>query len=269
MASHLFCAMAVRVDGGQTSLHGTLGKDHHLIRTALRTALLSLTLIAVSSAPASALETIFGNTGLHHNGLELPGGTGPPGVPFYDWLAQGFTMSSTAYELKAVQIGLQFPTTAAYNSISVGLYSSSGGNPNTGAAPIATFTSPTFTTSPTEYQFDYTGPQLMLAANQTYWLVVKYVGSSDLFSWYFATAGELDAPVAQNGSGISYAGTKAYDTLGAPPVWMDFSTAPNDFRGLRYSVITVPEPSTYALGAIGTLMMGAVARRKSRKSASA
>lgn len=179
-------------------------------------------------------------------------------------------MGGTDYELKAVQIGLQFPTTPAFNSISVGLYGSSGGNPNTGAAPIATFTSPTFTTSPEEYQFDYTGPQLMLSANQTYWLVVKYNGSSDLFSWYFAENGELDAPTDQgSGSGISYAGTKAYDTLGAPPAWIDFSTDPTNFRGLRYSIMTVPEPSTYAMGAIGTLVMAAVARRRSRKTASA
>lgn len=248
-------------------MHGTLGKDHHLIRTALRTALLSLTLIAVSSAPANALETIFGNTLLHHNGLELPGGTGPPGVPFYDWLGQGFTMGSTAYELKAVQIGLQFLGNS--NGFSMALYGNSGGSPDTGAAPIATFTNPSFTNSPTVYQFDYTGPQLMLSANETYWLVVKYNGSGDIFSWYFADTGELDAPVPQNGSGISYAGTKAYDTLGAPPTWMDFSTAPNDFRGLRYSIMTVPEPSTYALGIAGTLVMGAVARRRSRKTASA
>lgn len=247
-------------------MHGTLGKDHHLIRIALRTALLSLTLVAALSAPANALETIFGNTGLHHNGLELPGGVPDPGnPPFYDWLAQGFTMGSTAYELKAVQIGLQF--LGSSSGFSMALYGSSGGNPNTGASPIATFTTPTFTNNPTEYQFDYTGPQLMLAANQTYWLVVKGDILQDAFSWYFADAGELDAPFAQNSSGISYAGTKA--TLESPTSWMDFSTAPNDFRGLRYSIMTVPEPSTYALGIAGTLVMGAVARRRSRKTASA
>jgi len=70
------------------------------MRVALRSSLLSLTLLAALAAPANALE-IFGNPGLGNAGRQL----GPAG---YDSLAQGFTMGSTAYDLTAVDVGLRF-----------------------------------------------------------------------------------------------------------------------------------------------------------------
>ena len=269
MASHLFCAMAVRVDGGQTSLHGTLGKDYHLMRITLRTALLSLTLIAAISAPAKALEVpIFGNTGLYHSGLDLPTIFLPPPDPNpanFDWLAQGFTMGTTSYNMTSVDIGLRF-NNSDFAAFSVGLYSSL---PTNSSTPVATFTNPTFNNGPAVFNFTVVGSEYTLAANATYWLVVKYKAIGDLFTWMFADNGTLNqtfTPTAQNSSGMTYAtnGTQAYNT--GTSTWTNFSSSPN-YSGLRYTV-NVPEPSTYALGAIGTLVMGAVARRKSRKSAS-
>lgn len=268
MASHRLCALAVRVDGGQTTLHGTLGKDHHMMRIALRTALPLLTFIAAFSAPANALETIFGNPNLFHNGMELPGGAGTPEAPYYDWLGQGFTMGTQSYDLAGVEIGLRFINND-FASIQVALYGNSGGSPDTAASPVATFTNPTFNNGPDVFTFTTNGT-VTLASNTTYWLVVKYdydVGTS-LFTWMYSqenpTSGNPVAPTAQNGSGITYAGTKGYDVFN--PGWFNF---PSSQAGLRYAVLTVPEPSTYALGAIGTLVMAAVARRRSRKTASA
>jgi len=236
------------------------------MRTGSRTLLIAFAFLATLAAPANALE-IFGNPSLTHAGMELPGGAGTPQAPFYDWLAQGFTMGSTSYDLASVQIGLFFPGAGSYGSISVGLYTDSGGSPNTAGSPIATFTSPTFSTDPEVYQFNYTGPTLSLAANSTYWLVVKNNGTGDLFSWYYAKDEVNDpptppaqiAPTAQNGSGVTYAGTKGYDTLA--PGWFNFSSPQ---EGLRYSVNVVPEPSTYALGLAGTLVLGTIARRRNR-----
>ena len=270
MASHLFCAMAVRVDGGQTSLHGNLGKDYHLMRSALRTALFSLTLIAAFSAPANALETIFGNPGITHAGLELYGSG-------FDSLAQGFKMGAgKSYELDSVEVGLFFPSSAAFSMISVGLYANSGGSP-TGSA-LVTFDNPDFSdpVSPAVYTFGYTGTRYTLAADATYWLVVNYTGDAEtLFTWEFAetdalnpsTTGRFYTPTAgTSGSGITYVDTKGYDSLTPAQGWVSLSSGGTNYRGLRYAI--VPEPSTYALGAIGTLVMGAVARRKSRKSVS-
>lgn len=231
------------------------------MRIALRTALLSLTLIASLSAPAKALEVpMFGNTGLYHQGLELPGS-----IPVtYDWLAQGFTVGNTSYQMTSLDLGLRF-NNSAFAAFSVGLYSSL---PTNSSTPVATFTSPTLNNGPAIFNFQVVGSQYTLAANTTYWVVVKYQPVDDLFTWMFADNGTLNqtyTPTAQNGFNISYAtnGTQAFNT--ATSTWTNFSSSPN-YSGLRYSI--VPEPSTYALGAIGTLVMGAVARRKTRKIAS-
>ena len=241
------------------------------MRIALRTALLSLTLIASLSAPAKALEVpIFGNTGLYHSGLDLPTIYPPPTPPNpanFNWLAQGFTMGSTSYQMTSIDLGLQFSIFVDTGAFEVGLYSSL---PTTSSTPVATFTNPTFTSGPAVFNFTVVGSQYTLAANATYWLVVKHNGGGDLFSWIFAdngTSNQMFAPTAKNSSGISYAtnGTQAYNTV--TTTWTNFSSSPN-YSGLRYTV-NVPGPSTYALGAIGTLVMGAAARRKNRKTASA
>ena len=277
MASHLLCALAVRVDGRQTTLHGTLGKDHYLMRIALRTALLSFTLIAAISAPANALEVpIFGNTGLYHQGLDLPTIFPPPPNPNpanFNWLAQGFTMGSTSYQMTSLDLGLRF-NNGDFAALEVGLYSSL---PNASSTPVATFTSPTLSDGPAIFNFKVVGSQYTLAANATYWVVVKYNPVGDLFTWMFADNQDVPdpqppvlnqtyTPFAQNSSGISYAtnGTQAYNTV--TTTWTNYSSSPN-YSGLRYT-INVPEPSTYALGAIGTLVMGTVARRRTRKIAS-
>jgi hypothetical protein len=213
---------------------------------------------------------IFGNTGLYHSGLDLPTIYPPPTPPNpanFNWLAQGFTMGSTSYQMTSIDLGLQFSIFVDTGAFEVGLYSSL---PTTSSTPVATFTNPTFTSGPAVFNFTVVGSQYTLAANATYWLVVKHNGEGDLFTWMFADNGTLNqtfAPTAKNSSGISYAtnGTQAYNTV--TTTWTNFSSSP-DYSGLRYTV-NVPEPSTYALGAIGTLVMGAAARRKNRNTASA
>lgn len=184
-------------------------------------------------------------------------------------------MGSTSYQMTSIDLGLQFSIFVDTGAFEVGLYSSL---PTTSSTPVATFTNPTFTSGPAVFNFTVVGSQYTLAANATYWLVVKHNGEGDLFSWIFAdnqdvpdpqppVLNQMYTPFAQNGSGITYAtnGTQAYNTV--TTTWTNFSSSPN-YSGLRYTV-NVPEPSTYALGAIGTLVMGAVARRKNRKTASA
>jgi len=117
------------------------------------------------------------------------------------------------------------------------------------------------------YRFNYSG-SLTLTAGTTYWLVVE---SSDLdanpvFDWNYADdpGGATRTPTAgTSGSGVTYAGTRGIEAF--ETTWLNLSAN----SGLRYGVIVVPEPSTYALGLVGTLVMGAVARRKGRKTASA
>lgn len=239
------------------------------MRIALRASFLSLTLFAALSTPAIALEVIFGNTGVGNNGLNLGGD--------FDLLAQGFTMGSKSYELSAIQIAFQFNATKPTNTqLLISLYS--GGTTPNGGTLMGTFDSashiPTDKNESAQlYTFaSYTGDRT-LAANTTYWLVVENFGGP-LFKWHYAAddlGGQNYTPVAQNDSGVTYPvggtpsipiGTQGIEFAGGN--WENLSA---NFSGLRFSI--VPEPSTYALGAIGTLVMGVVARRKSRKAVKA
>lgn len=227
------------------------------MRIALRTGLLTLTLLAASSAPANALE-IFGNPGLGNAGRNLGND--------YDKLAQGFTMGSTSYSLSSLDIGLRFgspvPTTS---EMLIRLFTDSAGNPGSLIGSFNTASpTPAFVASNNNvYRLNYSGT-LTLAANTTYWVVVETTPTSPLFDWYYASGGPTNTPTVQNGSGVSYAGTRAV-VAGTTP-WTNIG---GSFSGLRYSINVVPEPSTYALGLAGTLVMGTIARRRNRKTASA
>lgn len=230
------------------------------MRIALRSSFLSLTLLVALAAPANALE-IFGNTGLDNAGQQF-GGTALQ----FRQMAQGFTMGTTAYDLSGVRIGLNFNSTPPTSAqINVSLYNDSGSN--TPGTVIGTFNTgsptPAFVPSTSGvYDFTYTGTTT-LASNTRYWIVVERVPPSPVFDWYFATGGGTPNPAAQNSSGVTYLGTLG--TVGnAPTSWgtnLDSIASSN----LRFNVVVVPEPSTYALGLVGTLVMGAAARRRTRK----
>jgi len=232
-----------------------------MMRIAVRTSLLSLTLLVALSAPANALE-IFGNPGLGNSGRNLGND--------YDKLAQGFTMGGTAYDLSSIDIGLRFdspvPTTS---EMFISLYTNGvGNNPGTliGSFDTANPTPAFLANDNNVYRLNYSGT-LSLAANTTYWVVVETTPTSPLFDWFYASeasGGALSVPTEQNSSGVAYFGTRAVEAGTSP--WINVSA---NYPGLRYSINVVPEPSTYALGIAGTLVMGTIARRKNRKTASA
>lgn len=221
------------------------------MRTGSRTLLIAFALLATLAAPAKALE-IFGNTGLGNAGRNLGND--------YAQLAQGFTIGSTPYELSSVDIGLRIDGTAPTSSeIFISLYTNNGSN-NPGSL-IGSFNtaspSPSFVLNDNGvYRFNYTGPTT-LAANTTYWVVVSTTPTSPLYDWYYAQGGPTDTPTVKNSSGVSYFGTRTMLTS----TW---ANADGTYSGMRYSVNVVPEPSTYALGLAGTLVLGTIARRRNR-----
>lgn len=235
------------------------------MRIAPRASLFSLMLLAVLSAPATALE-IFGNAGLENAGAQY----GTDALQFKQ-IAQGFTMGSTAYQLSAVKIGLNFfdpvPTSS---EILVRLYSDNGSN--LPGSAIGTFN----TASPTPafvadqsnvYEFAYTGTTTLTAGTK-YWIVMESIPASPLFEWFFASGGGGPNPAEQNSSGVTYLGTRGTPGNATINTWgTDLNAI--DFSNLRFNVVVVPEPSTYALGIAGTLVMGTIARRRGRKTASA
>jgi hypothetical protein len=221
--------------------------------------LLSLTLLVGLSAPANALE-IFGNTGLGNNGLNL-------GVD-YTRLAQGFTVGSTGYNLQWASIGFQFTTTVPNTSqLLIRLFSNNGSNePGTLLGSFNSSVSDPALTANSDKVYTFTSftGTTTLAANTSYWLVVERILGAPQYKWYYASGGQTDTPTVKNSSGVSYFGTKGFANGGS--AWTDLSAS---FSGLRYSIVVVPEPSTYALGAVSTLVMGSLARRRARKAANA
>lgn len=223
------------------------------MRTGSRTLLIAFALLATLAAPAKALE-IFGNTGLGNAGRQL----GPAG---YEELAQGFTIGSTPYQLSSVDIGLRFTGTVPTSSqIFVSLYTNNGSNnPGTLIGSFNTASpSPTFAPNTNDvYRFNYTG-STTLVANTSYWVVVR-TSLSPVYDWYYAQGGPTDTPTVKNSSGVSYFGTRTMEAFSS--TW---TNANANYSGLRYTVNVVPEPSTYALGLAGTLVLGTIARRRNR-----
>lgn len=259
------------------------------MRSAIRTFFAALAVAFVLPSEQAAALEVFANTG--------PGNTGPnisgPTPSIYS-LAQGFVTGSTSYQLQSVQMVFNFtspddippfPGMTADQYLRIDLYNSTGQVLNSSTptgSSIASFSSTPvegFTyNQQTKYTFNVTAAQA-LAANTAYWVVVsaqRYDSPvfNPSFNWGFAEGSvdppidpSADKPVGKNGSGYSYLGTFGQQTSGG--TWVNYNVSGNMASGVRIGVIVVPEPSTYALGIAGTLVMGSVARRKSRKTASA
>lgn len=236
------------------------------MRSSLQSLLVVLTIaIALPSDQARALE-VFGNITASGGASEL-GSAGNPigtGGAQYNKFAQGFTVGSTNQVMTDVVLGLQFGAQLP-SSVRVSLYQSSGNNATTSnpTTEIGVFTNPTFTANTKNiYTFNYAG-NFTLQANTSYWIVASFntplTGSYD---WAYNAANT--APAAQNSSGFLPMNARS-TTNTAPNTWILENTSP--YNRASITVVVVPEPSTYALGIAGTLVMATIARRRNRKTA--
>lgn len=234
------------------------------MRPSLRT-LFAATAICIVSAPerATALE-VFGNITVGGGSDQITNSGAPIGTEQatkFDKFAQGFTVGSTNRIMTDVVLGLFFNPTIASN-VRVSLYQSSGNDPSTSnpTTEIAAFTNPTFVANTKGiYTFNYPG-NFTLVANTSYWIVASLdTPKTNSYDWVYNTANTV--PAAQNSSGFVSLGAR--DTKpDTPNTWAQASSF--DLT-ISMTVIVVPEPSTYALGLVGTLVMGAAARRRTRK----
>jgi hypothetical protein len=227
------------------------------MRTATRAFVLVLAIgLATPAARTSALE-VYGNPGLGNAGQTL-NNAGIRG------LAQGFKVGSTDWTLQSIDIGLKLNTPAPSNATAtLALFADSGSN--SPGSSVLTFDlnnpSPAYVLSNSGL-YNFTG-SYTLEATKTYWLVMT-ITSTPIFDWYYADGGAAITPTAQNGSGFSYVGTQRSTTV--PLAW---TAIPGSVTGLRITINAVPEPSTYALGGVAALVLGAAARRKTLKAATA
>jgi hypothetical protein len=167
--------------------------------------------------------------------------------------AQGFTTGTSHYVLDSVDLPLGV-TGAGNGSPKLKIYSDNAGKP--GTELDATFTSPTFGTQ-SVYNLSLATPFAM-SASTSYWLVLSdsTASSQTKFNWYYSDT--FSSPTARNDSGLTFlAGARS---LNGGTTW----ATNNAFAqtGISVNATAVPEPTTYALAAIATGMMAAVARRR-------
>lgn len=209
----------------------------------------------VQAAPLT--DVVFGNLGSSGTNSLTPTSTlvGPAANEI--WLAQGFnTGTSASLSLSSIALGLA--TIVESSTTTVSVYSNNSGAPGT----LLFTSSPVTITGSTQstYVFPFSGATL--TASTDYWIV-----PNSGVAWFQSTNVPSGAatPAAQNGSGYSYLGTIESDTVDiVPGSW-------GGAGSIRYSVslqaVAVPEPTTYALAAIGLGVTGFVRARRRKVAA--
>jgi hypothetical protein len=199
---------------------------------------LAVGVVALSSMIAKA-DVVFGNLGTSGTGA-LTNTSTDVGPTLGFNIAQSFTAASPNLDVTSITLGL-FGDGAI--STTVGIFSDNTGAP--AASPL--FTSSAVTVGAKDlYTFGFSGATLTAGLN--YWVYPL----ADV-SWYTAST----APVEQNSSDYAFNATGENDGSG----WV-----PAGSNRYSISVSAVPEPSTYALAAVGLGVAGFVRARR-RKSA--
>ncbi len=208
------------------------------MRFSLR-ALVAACCLAVGASNVARAEVVFGNLGTSGTGALGTTNT-DVGPTAGDYLAQGFTAASPNLTVTSVTLGLFGDGSIA---TTVAIFADNFGEP--AASPL--FTSATVNVgAKARYEFSFSGATL--TAGSTYWVIPQ----SDV-SWYLNNPGS--APVAQNSSGYTFVNT--LENIGGGG-WTGAGSN-------RYSIsvaAAVPEPSTYALAALGLGAAGLVGARR-------
>lgn len=211
----------------------------------------SLALAAVMAlAPSrSNADVVFGNLGA--NGTNALSGVNND-ITSTDLVAVGFTTgtgASTPLKLQTITLGLFSETEAPY-TLSIYATGTDGNPSNTVVATSAATT----VGATGKYTFAFSNP--LLTASTTYW--IKPLPG---LSWYTPASGLT--PVAYNGSGYTSPGPGLV-SFDSGSTWVSDELVNNG--RYSFSVSAVPEPSTYALTAIGLSIAGLVRARRRKAS---
>jgi len=201
---------------------------------------------------APLTNVVFGN--LNANGEKELGATSTligPGAGSEVWIAQGFNTGTSTSTLSIQSISLGLATLSESTSATVSIYSDNSGSPGS----LLFTSSAVAVTGTTQVRYDFPFSGANLTANTGYWAI-----PSAGVQW-FQVAAAGGTPIGLNGSSYSGLGAIESDTTAiVPGEWFSSSA--------RYSISVqaVPEPSTYALAALGLGAAGIVRARR-RKSA--
>jgi hypothetical protein len=170
--------------------------------------------------------------------------------------AQGFTTGTSIYVLNSVDLPLGV-TGSGNGSPRLQIFSNNADKP--GTALDVTFTNPTFGAQAL-YNFSLATP-FEMSASTSYWMVLSdsTANTQTKFNWYYSDT--LSSPTAQNGSDLTFLGGSR--SLNGGTSWSNNNAFAQ--TGITLNATAVPEPSTYALAAIASGVMAALARRRKAK----
>lgn len=223
---------------------------HSVVQT-----LACLVALGVSAAHAAPVtDVVFGNLGSSASGAVTPLGSSQVGSTVegetgYS-LAVGFTTGASEDFLKLTSVVIGLGDVTPFNNALLSLVSDSGNSPS--ATVLASKTMSTGANG--KYTFDL--GLVPLSPSTTYWVTLAAVDSAapNFFSWLVNT--DAISASGLNGSGYSFAGARSNDGTGAG--WVNFGSGST----LAISVQAVPEPSAYALAALGLVAVGFVRSRR-------
>lgn len=187
--------------------------------------------MAVGGSNAALADVVFGNLG-------ASGTTGAlsnisAAITGTEKMAQVFTTSSGTNErLSSITLGA-FSSVGA--TLALEVFNSNGSAPGTSFA-TSTNTN-TLGTNTNGALVTWSFNNVLMQPNTSYWIV-----PSSGLSWNFRD--NFAAPTPQNSSGYAY--VSSYSSSNGGATWGSIGSQP-----LTVSVTAVPEPSTYALAAIG------------------
>jgi hypothetical protein len=172
------------------------------------------------------------------------------------WHGISFTTDNNAYTMDTVTLNMELGGSSA--SIAVGapavsdipevdLYSDSGGSPGSLIAVLAAIGTPTFSLQ----DVDFAGGGNALAANTTYWIVLRALSGN--VSWGYTTT--------NNGSGIGFTDNIGSSSNSGATWFTEVGDFP-DQAEVTADLVGAPEPSTMLLTGAAFLALAGVVRRR-------
>jgi hypothetical protein len=174
------------------------------------------------------------------------------------WHAISFTTDNNAYTLDTVTLLMQLGGASAAAIADVGapaaadipevdLYSDNSGSPGTLIAALAAIGTPSFALQ----NIDFAGGGNALAANSTYWIILRAL--SGAVSWGFASD--------DLGTGSGFTDVWA-ETGDSGATWAVHSVDQPDQAEVTADLVGAPEPSTLLMTGVGFLALACVVRRR-------
>ena len=160
------------------------------------------------------------------------------------WAAQSFVTAGDAVTLQSVELWLGLRD--GDPGVTAELRTDSASGP---AGSLASFGLPSLSTGATQIELLPSVPQVALAANTTYWIVLGATGAGS-FGWTYAQGNNQTGPGALGYYGYSGDGGANWGSFGTDDPYL-----------VRVNVAAVPEPAGVVMLLAGLTLIAALRRR--------